>query len=176
MRRPVYGPQLSSPKFFINGYDQTKQYFKVSSIICAFSGIEPDTHVAKAFYHLSQREREKGQQPVYYTSPQSFIIHFLICYLLNDFGTFVNFDSFGWFIRMSVHTLQPLFLIYRRGNFVNHHWGYTSIYRPLSYTFRSLRHSHLLKSLVLCALSGIEPETHVTTAYNPEIKYNQQAK
>ena len=35
---------------------------------------------------------------------------------------------------------QPLIIIYRRGNFVDYHWGYISIYRPLSYPFRSLMH------------------------------------
>ena len=29
--------------------------------------------------------------------------------------------------------LQPIIVIYRRGKFVYNHWGYTSIYQPLSY-------------------------------------------
>ena len=44
----------------------------------------------------------------------------------------------GWFIKLSVQTFQPLILLYRRGNFVYHHWRSTSIFRPLSYPFRSL--------------------------------------
>ena len=44
----------------------------------------------------------------------------------------------NWFIKLSGQTFQPLILIYRRGNFVYHHWECTSIYRPLSYPFRSL--------------------------------------
>ena len=38
-----------------------------------------------------------------------------------------------------IQTFQPLILIYRRGTFVYHHWGCTSIYRPLSFPFRSLQ-------------------------------------
>ena len=30
------------------------------------------------------------------------------------------------------------FVIYRKDNFVYHYWGFASIYRPLSYPFRSL--------------------------------------
>ena len=45
-------------------------------------------------------------------------------------------------IRSIVPSLPPWFqsliLIYRRGNFMYHHWGCTSIYWPLSYPFRSL--------------------------------------
>ena len=33
--------------------------------------------------------------------------------------------------------MQPLNLIYKRGNFVYPYWGCTSIYWPLPYTFRS---------------------------------------
>ncbi len=44
----------------------------------------------------------------------------------------------GCFIKSSVQPFQPLILIYRRDNIVYYHWGCTSIYRPLSYPFRSL--------------------------------------
>ena len=44
----------------------------------------------------------------------------------------------GWFIKLRVQTFQLLIVIYRKGNFVYHHWRCTSIYRPVSYTFRSL--------------------------------------
>ena len=40
---------------------------------------------------------------------------------------------------MSVLTFQPLIVIYRRVNLVYNHWGRTSIFRPLTYPFRSLR-------------------------------------
>ena len=39
---------------------------------------------------------------------------------------------------MGVQIFQPLIVIYIRGNFVYHNWGYTSTYWPLSYTFTSL--------------------------------------
>ena len=44
----------------------------------------------------------------------------------------------GWLTKLSVRTFQQLSLIHIRGNFVYHHWGFTSIYRLLSYPFRSL--------------------------------------
>ena len=44
----------------------------------------------------------------------------------------------GRFVKISVQTFQFLIVIYKRGNFVNHYVGCTSIYRPLSYPFRSL--------------------------------------
>ena len=44
----------------------------------------------------------------------------------------------GLLIKLSFQTYQPLILIYRRGNFVSHLWGFTSIYQPLSYPFRFL--------------------------------------
>ncbi len=46
-----------------------------------------------------------------------------------------------YFVKLSVHAFHPLLVIYRRGNFVYHHQGCTSIYRPLSYPFRSLNFS-----------------------------------
>ena len=39
----------------------------------------------------------------------------------------------NWFINLSVQLFLPLILIYRRDNFVYHHWGCTWIYRPLAY-------------------------------------------
>ena len=55
---------------------------------------------------------------------------------------FVGFTNLGTFIgclnKLSVQTFQSLILIYRRGNFVCHHWGCTWIHLPLSYPFRSL--------------------------------------
>ena len=79
--------------------------------------------------------RGMGQWAVYYTSPQSFMITF--CYsILNNFGDFY----WIWLVGLlGVQTFQPLISIYKRGNFVCHHWGYTSIYRPLAYPFRSLQ-------------------------------------
>ena len=42
------------------------------------------------------------------------------------------------FMKLSIQTFQSLFLIYRRGNFVYQHRVCSSIYRLLSYPFRSL--------------------------------------
>ena len=44
----------------------------------------------------------------------------------------------GLFIKWSDQTFELLTVIYKRGNFVYHHWGCASFYRPLSYPFRSL--------------------------------------
>ena len=63
---------------------------------------------------------------VFYTSPQRFIITFSIRWLI----------SFRDFWHFSLQTF--LIVIYRRRNFVYHHWRCTSIYRPLSYPFRSM--------------------------------------
>ena len=44
----------------------------------------------------------------------------------------------GWFIAFSISKFQPLIVIYRMGNYMNHHWVCTLIYQPLSYSFKSL--------------------------------------
>ena len=69
------------------------------------------------------------------TCPQCFLITFSV-----SFGTFYLI-LIGWFIRVSIYTFQTLILIYSRGNFLFEY--YTSIYRSLSYPFRSLK-------IVLC--------------------------
>ena len=46
--------------------------------------------------------------------------------------------NFDWFMKLIVHMFQLLKIIYTRGNFLYHNWGFTSIYRPLFYPFRSL--------------------------------------
>ena len=74
----------------------------------------------------------RGHWAVYYTFPQSFIIKILIHWLSN-FGDFY-WILIGWF---SIQTFKLLIKIHRRGNFVYHHGGCTSIYRLLSYPFRS---------------------------------------
>ena len=73
----------------------------------------------------------KGHWAVYYICPQSFIIKFLI--LWDSYWTLISS-----IIKWSVPTFQPLIVIYRKCNFVYHHWGWTPIYRPLSYPFISL--------------------------------------
>ena len=72
---------------------------------------------------------------VYYTSPKSFIL--TISYSLAEQRSGLKLNLIGWFINLSVQTFQPPNVIYRRGNFMYLHWGYTSICRLLSYPFRS---------------------------------------
>ena len=67
-----------------------------------------------------------------------FFISFSLFVGLTTLKTFIDFwlfDSSSW---VSKRFNQLLIVIYRRGNFVHHHWWCTSIYRPLSYLFRSL--------------------------------------
>ena len=56
---------------------------------------------------------------------------------LTTLGT-LNLILISWFIKLSVQMFQPLILVYGRKNFVYNHWACISIYRPLSYPFRSL--------------------------------------
>ena len=74
-----------------------------------------------------KRQGERGQWAVYYTSSQSLLITFF--YSL----AWQSWNLIGWFIKLS----------FSRGNFVYHHLGCTSIYRPLSPPFRSLQNSRL---------------------------------
>ncbi len=61
------------------------------------------------------------------SSPQTFIVTILYWILI------------CWIIKLSIQAFQPLIVIYRRGTFVvGDHWGFTYIFRPLSYPFRSL--------------------------------------
>ena len=60
------------------------------------------------------------------TSPQSFIITFLILWL-NNFG------DCCWMLVLTLSVqIFPLIIIDKRGNFVYHHWGWRWIYLPLS--------------------------------------------
>ena len=63
-------------------------------------------------------------------------------------GLLLNF--IGWFIKLSVQTFQPLIVIY--SNFVYHSWVRTSIYRPLSYLFRSLHLTTHTNAHACCSL------------------------
>ena len=72
------------------------------------------------------------------TSPQSFIITFPYSLTQQLWELELNFD---WLVKeVECPKFQPLIVIYRSGNFVYHHLGCTPIYRPLSYTFRSLHY------------------------------------
>ena len=61
----------------------------------------------------------RAQWTVYYTSPQSLITKFSYSLAQQHWGLLLNLF---WFIKKSVQTLQPLIVIYRRGNFEYHHW------------------------------------------------------
>ena len=62
--------------------------------------------------------------------------------------TLRTFIDFNWLVNLveclNISSFQPLILIYRRGNFVCHHWGCTFIYRPLPYPFGTLALSHII--------------------------------
>ena len=61
----------------------------------------------------------RGQWAVHYTSPQSFIITFSNSIAQKLLGLLI-----GCLIKLSVQMFQPLILIYRRCNFVCHHWEF----------------------------------------------------
>ena len=50
-----------------------------------------------------------------------------------------------WVISLSVQTFQLLNIIYRRGYFVYHHWGFKSIYQPLTYPWENVSTTKELK-------------------------------
>ncbi len=92
--------------------------------------------------------RERGDNKKFITLvPKVLKWRFLIC-CLNNFGDFY-WILIRLFSTQSVHTIQPLIFIYRMGNFVCHHWGFRSIYRPLSYPFRSLEIIPFLEHLLV---------------------------
>ena len=91
-------------------------------------------HVSKT----SQGGREHCA--VYYTSPQSFTIFFVLFVGLTTLGNLIDF--IGCFVKFIIQKFQPLIVINRRGIFVYHNWGCTSIYWPLSHPFRYLENPH----------------------------------
>ena len=75
-----------------------------------------------------------------YTGREGPLGHLIQCSLKFYNNVFVGLTTLGTFIiflikfiKLSVQKFQPLISIYRRGNFVYHHWICRSIYRPLSY-------------------------------------------
>ena len=87
-------------------------------------------------YKVLAAAREGGDIGLLITRvPKVLQERFLIRWL-NKFGDF--FILIGCIIKLCVLTFQPLIVIYRSGNFVYHQWGFTSIYWPLPYPFRSL--------------------------------------
>ena len=67
---------------------------------------------------------------------QKFNNNIFLFVVLPTLGTFIEFGSL--ILKLSVQTFQPVFLIYRRSNFVNNHWWCTSIYLSFSYPFKFL--------------------------------------
>ena len=88
-----------------------------------------------------------GDWTVYCPSLTSFIITFSYALTRQLWEHLLNFD---WLVNQ---TFQPI-VIYRRGNFVYHHRECTSIYRPLSYPFRSPIYLHLCYNANLRTMEG----------------------
>ena len=72
--------------------------------------------------------------------------------------------NFDWLLQYDdIQTFQPVIAIYRRGNFVYQHWGFTLINWPLSYIHNLDKVSTLFKNLttkckciiVCCSLLSI---------------------
>ena len=110
--------------------------------------IEPKIGVNFVYNHWCRESsewviasREEGDIGLFITLVPKLSWCFLIRWL-NDFGNFYLI-LIGWFINLSVQTFQQLILIYIRDNFVYHYLGCTSIYRPMSYSFRSLQLSNI---------------------------------
>ena len=51
----------------------------------------------------------------------------LNAFLIAGTITLETFKNFDWFNKLSVQTFQPLIVIYGRGSFMYHLWGFTSI-------------------------------------------------
>ena len=99
-----------------------------------------------------------GQWAVYYTSPQSFKVTFLIRWLN-------NIEDFYWiligcFNNLSVQTFQPL--IFNFLCFLNLRWVYTSIDWSLSYPYSFLRFCLFL------------PQRTRTNSYRPSNWWSQR--
>ena len=87
----------------------------------------------------------RGQWAVYYTSSKNFYNN---VFKFVTLGTFIDFWLVGSF-SLAAKRFNPPIVYYKRGNFVYHHWIYTSIYRPLSYPFRSLIFGSVIKKWAL---------------------------
>ena len=75
--------------------------------------------------------REGTLDCILYGYPK-FYYHVILQVGSNNLGIFMK--SFLVAIKTSsIQTFQPISVIYRRGNFVNHQWGCLYIYHPLSY-------------------------------------------
>ena len=93
-------------------------------------------------YNISISLNDTHLLTVKYICKESKIGLLITLVLFHDVFLFVGFVTLktwiliGWSIKLSVQTFQALIEIEKRGNFVYHHWRYTSIYRPFSYPLK----------------------------------------
>ena len=93
--------------------------------ICIPNSINSAPPQNHKFYYAHCKRDSFNQSPKFYDN----------IFLFFGLTTLETLRNFNW---LSFQTFQPLTLFYRRCNFVYHHWGCTSIYRPLSFPFRSV--------------------------------------
>ena len=100
---------------------------------------------------VTKSQGGRGHWAVYYTSLQSFT---RFSYLLGQQLRYFYWILIGLFIKLNVQSFEPIIVIYRRDNYINNHWGCTSMYQPLAYPFRSLKKStNLLQCISFACLS-----------------------
>ena len=87
-----------------------------------------------------------GREELYFTLVPKVLLAHIFC-LIKSFRYF-NCILISWFQTRSVQTFPSIILINRIGNFVHHHRGCVSIYRPLSYPLRSLYFSLTLDLVI----------------------------
>ena len=107
-------------------------------------------------YTLIYTERERGDNGLFNTLVPK--VSYSLVYQLWR----LDWILIGWFIKLIFETFKLLILMYRWGNFVYHHWGCTSIYRPFSYPFRSLRNTiYFINRLAASPLAfrGVAPRS-----------------
>ena len=99
-----------------------------------FSKVNKMVNKISQVLHTLNTQGGRGKWADYNTYPQSFNVFLSVGFKL--WG--LLFNLIGWFVKLSVQTFQPQIFIYKRDNFVYHYWRCTSIFRPLSYPYRSL--------------------------------------
>ena len=100
------------------------------------------------FYSLFSWERGGTIGCLINKSPKFYINGFLFV-RLTTLGTLIEFLYLCCFIMFSI-IVSTIILINRRVNFVYHHWGRTSIYRPLSYPIRIPVNLYIPILFILC--------------------------
>ena len=82
-----------------------------------------------------KRQGGRGHWAVYYTRPRKFYNN---VYLFVQQLWELLLCLIGLSIKLIFKTFKSIIVIYRRGNFMYHYWGCTSIYQSSSYPFKSL--------------------------------------